>query len=222
MTKENLIEAVTENTEILLDSFLEDGLVKDVPVIGNLYKACKIATSIKDHFYKVKLTSLLKALDQVPQAFKDKLRNTLLEKPEETQELSTKLIMVLDSITDVSKSDFIANIFIAYLDAKITPGELRRMLDVINLAFIDDLLNFVRNYNGFMSYGSYTVSELEQKEMLSLVGVSLFRVVSVNNGEAESNGVKYEDLGITAYEYSELGRKFAKAYHFGKSSRGIQ
>lgn len=222
MTTDKIIEALTENSEIVIDSFLEEGLLKDVPIIGNLYKATQIAASIKDNMYKAKLAVLMKALNEAPQKFKDKVREQAMGDSDQIQNVSAKLIMVLDSITDIDKSEFIANVFISYLDSKMTSVEFRRILDVINLAFIDDLKKFVKSFDGFMSYGNYTVEALEQNGMLSLVSVSLFRVVSVSNGKAESEGFKYEDLGVTKYEYSEVGRSFAKAYHYGQRIRDEQ
>ena len=38
----DLIEIISDTSEVIIDSFLESGIIKDIPLIGTLYKGVKV------------------------------------------------------------------------------------------------------------------------------------------------------------------------------------
>jgi hypothetical protein len=107
--------------------------------------------------------------------------------------------MVLDKIADLRKADLIATVFLAYIYNYITNEELRRIIEAIDQAFIDDLMKLLdlhnppkRSREGFLNYLSRT-------------------------GLAESfSATTYDEIGEIYYKVSPLGNKLINAYRHVK------
>lgn len=51
----NFIEIISNTSEVVFDAFLEDGIIKDIPLIGTLYKGINLVSSIQDRLFTKKL-----------------------------------------------------------------------------------------------------------------------------------------------------------------------
>jgi hypothetical protein len=47
----NLKEIIVDISEILADNLLEDGILKEIPIIGTILKLGKFTLNIKDHLF---------------------------------------------------------------------------------------------------------------------------------------------------------------------------
>ena len=67
----NLAEINADLYEVLIDSFLKDGIVKDIPIIGTILKLSKFSMSLKEHlflkkiiyFIRIKFSKLRKVME---------------------------------------------------------------------------------------------------------------------------------------------------------------
>ncbi|WFB70047.1 hypothetical protein [Chryseobacterium sp. WX] len=68
----NLRDLMTDINEVVLDSFLEDGIVKDIPILGLVSKAINFGNTIQERLYTKKLLTFLKQLENTKQEDREK------------------------------------------------------------------------------------------------------------------------------------------------------
>jgi hypothetical protein len=106
-----------EYSELGLDDFLADGMLKEIPIIKTIYSVGKLGLSIKERFFVKKLLVFLKEFhsktidEQKINDFKfqfDTDRNY-------RNEVTEHLIVFTDSFLNIEKSKVFANLFRAYI-----------------------------------------------------------------------------------------------------------
>ena len=201
--KSKIIELGLENTEFIIDQTLSSGIIKDIPVIGNIYKLVTISESIRDLIYCNKLSEFLSKLESISSDKKEELKLKISNNPKEIEKASLKLNDVLDKITDIEKSEIICSIFVAYIDEICSREEFGRSLDIITNVFLDDLLIFLKTnlkVHGSIGVGSCltitpTYRNLEKYTLL------------VEKNE-EMKDSEY-------YKHTEFGKKMIQSYQYG-------
>jgi hypothetical protein len=193
-----LLEAALENAEVIVDALSDDGVLKEIPVIGTAVKVCKAIDTIRDRLFVAKLKRFLFGLgDEVK--FVAKLRKKIAQSPEQAQKVGETLLMVLERITDIDKADLLAIFFYAYTDEFITSEEFRRIAQSIDMALIDDL---------------HKLLALEQNPIQSLE--PWLQYLAPSGLSQLLGGLISEEPGQKYHRVSSLGLQFQKAYSHGK------
>ncbi|MFG4001930.1 hypothetical protein [Flavobacterium aquidurense] len=105
-------------SELILDDFLADGILKEVPIIKTIYSIGKIGFSIKERFFVKKLFVFLQEFHNqniTPQklnAFKAKFNSDEKYRNKVTEQL----MIFTDSFLTVDKSKVLAKLFKSYID----------------------------------------------------------------------------------------------------------
>ncbi len=108
-------------SELVLDSILDEGLLKEIPVIKTIVSTYKIGTSIRDKHFTKKLCIFLKELHS------NKLDKAKLEQFKDKFNCDTKyrekvmenIVVMNDRFVDNQKSKILANLFVSYIEEKI-------------------------------------------------------------------------------------------------------
>jgi len=141
----DLLNVNTELAEVALDSFLDEGVLKDIPILGTIIGIGKAAASIRDKLF---LKKLIYFLNEVSSVDADK-RNTEIGKIQTDikyqSEVGERLLFILDKCDDHEKSAIIAKFFVAFLKQEIIYDEYLHASAIINQIYIKDLYDFVRN-----------------------------------------------------------------------------
>src|SRR5690606_27114115 len=96
--------------EIALDSVLEDGLFKDIPILGSILTLLKIGQSIKEKHLIEKIATFLSCLEDITQEEKDAFLRRLADE-DKNEELFKKLLLIIDRIDETLKAEIIGNLF---------------------------------------------------------------------------------------------------------------
>lgn len=134
-----ILEAALKSSEVITDAMISSEVISSIPVIGTALKVCKAADAIRDKLFTAKLLSFLRALDNVSETEKRKIRDKMVTSQDEAQKVGEVLILTIEHITDLNKPLLLAQLFIAYIDNVLNANELRRLCHCIDLAFNDDL-----------------------------------------------------------------------------------
>jgi len=217
MVKRRLLELTAEGAEIAFKQVIEDSVIKDIPIIGTLAKLCGIGLSIRDRLYTDKIRLFLIAIDEIPEDKRLQFRDAVASGHEECERLVQKILLVIESQSDVEKSDIIANFFLAYLDGVIAQADFRRSLDVTANYFLDDLKEFLKGdaYRGFMRE-SY--KDLEANGLANLVGSPLIGFDKSTSGDLERLGWP-NNSNTVLFENTSFGSLFKRAFHHGEQLR---
>ncbi|HGF3719250.1 TPA: hypothetical protein ACF38V_004522 [Vibrio parahaemolyticus] len=62
-------DIIVNNSEVVLDSILDDGLLKDIPIINNLVDLYNVKTTISDKIFYKKVVSFYESFSDVNRDF---------------------------------------------------------------------------------------------------------------------------------------------------------
>jgi hypothetical protein len=146
----SILKEVAETT---LDAFMQDGLVKELPIVGTFASIAKIGSSIKEHFEIKKLAAFFENLSGVS----DKDKKTFIAKIEKDDEgrklFYERLIIVLQSFDDIDKARILANLFKLYMLEILSKHEFLRFAKILENLYLGDLLALFSVYSQVRGFG---------------------------------------------------------------------
>jgi hypothetical protein len=116
-------------------------LIKSIPIASNIVKAIEASKNIRDVIFVKKIAKFLFELDNISERKKLNLIELLKGEgnTEEKRKVGEVLICILDKCSDFDKPIFIARVFAAFLEKRITYIQLVRLFNAIDGATSDDL-----------------------------------------------------------------------------------
>jgi len=139
----NLQSVSIELTEVITDSLLKDGILKDIPIIGTIVGLGKTTLNIKDHLFLKKIIYFISEIKDID----IQKRNEMISKIEESKKfrikVGEKLLYIIDKCEDHTSSEYIAKMFNAFLSEKIDYTDFLRASSIIQNMFLYDFENFI-------------------------------------------------------------------------------
>jgi hypothetical protein len=144
--KDSDLHSFTEGVgEVALDSLLEEGVLKDLPIIGMISGLTKTALNIQDQLFLKKIIRFLTELRNTDY----KERNRLITKIDKSEEfeikVGEKLLYIIDKCDDHISSVYVAKLFRAFLNGEIDYSEFLRGATIIQNIFEEDLKFFLNS-----------------------------------------------------------------------------
>lgn len=125
-----------ELLELTIDSFLKDGIIKNIPVVNTFSAILGMSNSIKNAFFYKKLTFFLYHMDEIPKEERKKFNDKAIK---DDTDFGEKLIYVLDNLDDVKKAEYLAKLYKGYAEGIINYEEFRRLCIALTRIFLGDL-----------------------------------------------------------------------------------
>lgn len=120
---------MTKYGEFTLDSFMSDGLLKDLPIFGSAFSLIKIGTNIHDRIFIAKLKSFIENIDENPK-WKEKFSDD-----EECNKISKQLLYIINSCDDDNKLKLIGLAFNYLVNGEINKDEYFYTVNIISNSF---------------------------------------------------------------------------------------
>jgi hypothetical protein len=134
---------VINTSELLVDKVLEDGLLKEIPIINTIISICKIPHSISDTILFNKLNIFLNDLKSIDKKDIKKMMNKL-ENENFKIKVSSYVLELMNKADHPNKAKMIARVFVAYIEKEIDYEMLYRLNKIIlHISSID--ISKVRN-----------------------------------------------------------------------------
>jgi membrane protease subunit (stomatin/prohibitin family) len=138
--KKDIIPIAKDIFEISVDSLLNDGLLKDIPITNTIHSIYNICNTISDKLLFIKLQKFLFELDTLTIQERINLFEKLEKEPRLKQKTSIYILELFDKIDDENKAKMIFKVFEAYSN-KIIDYEifyrLNKVIKEISLIDID-------------------------------------------------------------------------------------
>jgi hypothetical protein len=148
LISDELINITSELTEVGIDSFFQEGILKDVPIIGTLVSLTKIGANIKDKLF---LKKMLRFLYQLKEISSEK-RKIFIEKINNEKKFKTKvgetLILLINKVNDYTKADFLGMLFAAAVQGDIDYKIFLKLANIVDQSHLPDLDNLLPIYQG--------------------------------------------------------------------------
>lgn len=127
--KDERISLVEDVGEFALDSFIPDGVIKDLPIVGLAFDMVKIGKDIHDRIFVEKIKSFIEDID-ANQKWKEKFSDD-----EECSKISKQLLYIVDSCDDDNKLRLIGMAFNYLVNGEISKNEYFYIVNIISKSF---------------------------------------------------------------------------------------
>jgi len=129
--------------EVVLDSTLDSGVLKDIPIIGTALALTRATLVIRDRLFLNKLLHFLKELHVVPAEQREAMVRKVNNSGHFRVTVGEKLLYILDRCEDHQTSQVIAMLFKAFLQQRISYAEFLRLAHAADRIMVNDLIAFV-------------------------------------------------------------------------------
>ena len=212
---EDVAGIVGEYAEFGLDALVEDGLLKDIPVVSTAVAVYKIGKSIHERHHIAKLVSFLNEInkgiadEEQRQKYREKFNGNEKFRNKELE----YILILIDRYISFDKPQMLAKLYLAYLDGEIIWEEFTMYAEVIDRFLLLDAGKLI-------SSGGKTIvhRNMGDEYVLRLVALGLMTEITDTSPFVEhENG----NIGITwgtltksistdkVYKRTEFGDKLA-------------
>lgn len=189
--------------EVVLDTFLDNDILKSIPVFNVLHSAVKIGSKIKDGIFAKKVYRFLFELKDVSQEERERFIEKVEADPKYQTKVGEKVVQLLDKADDYAKASMMGRLMRAAIKNELEYDVFLRLAFVLNQIFAPDV---------------YLLRDLEQKRGLkqvdveSLIGTGLINTKATTKKVAEPGTMvrRYKDVPILKYEVNDLGKLLTK------------
>lgn len=134
-------------TEAVIDQFLEDGILKDIPIVKTCIQMVKTSHSIRDWFLLKKLIRFFNELEKITQEEKNTFFEDLDTNDKIVENIGNLCIFYLDKYDHEDKAKMIGKLLRAYINRSIDLEMYFRLMQAIDKAYIDDIYQIINHKN---------------------------------------------------------------------------
>jgi len=127
--KDEIMSLVADFGEFTLDYFIEDNIIKDLPIIGSVFSIIKVSVDIRDRIFVEKLKRFIENIDK-NQKWREKFSDD-----EECNKISKQLLYIVNSCDDDNKLKLIGMAFNYLVNGEISRDEYFYTVNIISKSF---------------------------------------------------------------------------------------
>ncbi len=202
---DNLKDLALDYSEIVLDSFLKNECVKDIPFFGTLYRTYRATLSIRENIFAKKVYSFLFQLKDIPQQERKAFTEKVTKDENLKYKLGETLIVLLDKLDNLNKPEIIGNLFKAVIEENLSYDLFLRLSSMVYRAFLPDII----------SYKQFLTEDPQQKfNQEELVNVGILKISLVEKSRNSSvlskknEHEKYQKIECRLTQYGALILKY--------------
>lgn len=139
----SLQDSASALIEVALDSVMEDGMLRDIPILGSLIGFGRAAVSIRDRMFINKLGYFLKEIESVPSEQRRAMIEEINASEEAAVKVGEKILYIVDRCQDHESSRAAGRIFRAFLEKEIDYNEFVSMTFAVDRLLFSDLVRFI-------------------------------------------------------------------------------
>ncbi|MBM7571397.1 hypothetical protein [Aquibacillus albus] len=196
-----------------IDSFLESEVLQHIPIVKSVHSLAKVSFAIREKYLLAKTIVFIQTLNQGNANTEEiEKRKIAAENNEKWLQKEVELITFhLDRLDEVEKAKITAVFYVQYINQKISWGEYRELLAVVERVFYQDFIQLLDFHNASLEKkkvdeyisagydGGVVIKNIRQLKCERLLAVGLVQV----QRSPVSNGIHSD------YSLSSLGQKFA-------------
>jgi hypothetical protein len=196
-------DIIIESVDILLDSVLDEGLLRDIPVVGWIAKTYGLVNTVRERLFLKKILLFLRGTQATTAEERRAFAEKMEANPKFQRKVGEDLLLLLDRHECTEKSELLGKVYAGVLRKEISYEEFERYAFIIDRLFLRDLINLARHYSSVTEFeasrkrGDKAVLEqfLDEKTTQALFG----------NGLLDSDGVTE-----IIYRRNDLGEKLIR------------
>jgi len=126
--------------ELAIDGIMDDGILKDLPLVGSLIGVMKFSNSVNKHLATKKLYKFLYELHSIPLEKRVKKIDEINSSKKYQSSVGEMIFELLDRIESDGKPEIIGKLFCAVIEEKIEYQTYLRLAHIVNRIFYYDLI----------------------------------------------------------------------------------
>jgi len=195
--KDNNFQDVIMNLgETALDAILDEGVLKEIPLLGSFLGLARATMSIQDKLFTKKLLTFLLQLKNTDTNSRKEQIEKIETDPNYKTKVGEKLLHIIDKCEDNEKAAYIGKLFQCYIDEKIDYEDFLRSTRCVEQTFLPDLKRFIVEQ----------WDNMEMEEAGDLVGAGLMNAI-YTPGEQTWDNVGNGTLRVRASSIGKLIQK---------------
>ena len=134
-------EIIYDISEVGIDSFLNDGVLKDLPVVNSIFSFYHMGKSIYAHHICRQLIAFLKEVDagSIPEAKRIEHAAQMDQNPKKAQKELHLVLDTIDRSNEEEKAGYFGKLYRAFVMAEIGWGQFTELTEVLTRMFIQDM-----------------------------------------------------------------------------------
>lgn len=142
-------DILQDSTEVILDSLLSDGIVKEIPIIQTVMNIWKTVSTVQNALLIKKIVAFLVEFEKTTQAERDAFIHKVENDSKYEREIGETIITLLDRYDDhLEKPIILAKLFCAYVREEINYDSFLWLATAVERSFILDLRIMLNIYAG--------------------------------------------------------------------------
>ena len=125
--------------EFSIDQALDEGLLKDIPLVGWIAKGISAARSISDVIFFNKIVRFLFSLENVDPQVHEDCRAMMRVDHDYRRRVGEHLVLILDKLDSLQKAEILAKCFGCFLDGDMDHDRFMDLAHVVDRASLADL-----------------------------------------------------------------------------------
>jgi hypothetical protein len=150
--RSGLRDLIAEGLDILLDSALEEGVLRDIPIGGWMFKTVDVITSVRERLYLGKILRFLQGMEGVTDEERDAFAARMEADRDYARRVRESVLLLLDRHETADKSELLGRVFKAFMRREISDEEFHRYAFIIDRLFLQDLLHLECHYARVIAY----------------------------------------------------------------------
>jgi len=131
--------------ETILDSTMNDGLLKDIPILGTIVGVGKTASKVRDMLFLKKVIYFINEVKDISPEEREKIISQIDNSEKYRLSIGEKLLYIIDKSDDHEKTMLVGKLFSAFLKQEINYDDFLRGSSIIDKAILEDLKYFINN-----------------------------------------------------------------------------
>lgn len=199
-------DTIGDYVELGIDSFINDGVLKDLPIVNTIVAVLKVGKNIHDrNLLKQTLTFINEFnSNNISQEKINEYKENIEKDPKKCEEELGRILLLLNKFIDKEKSVILSKLFKAYISKVIDWNEFCEFSEIINRLFIQDLNLLKMIYRGTVNETTNRndMFRVERLNSLGLIGLTFkSSKISTINGVTQQRQDNYLTM-------SNNGKKF--------------
>ena len=215
----NLHNVSISLAEVLTDSLMDDGIAKQIPIIGTVVGLGKTATGIKESLFLKKIIYFISEINNIPASKRQEMIDKIDTSGKFRIKVGEKLLYIIDKCDDHEESKIIACLFSGFLSGRISYDEFLRASHIISQVIIEDLEWFIKEKWKESNEWKYKFElrddYLTVEEAGNIASTGLVKIISPEVSVRDQDDHKMSDPYIVegselCVEISDIGKKISE------------
>jgi len=132
-------DLIQEAAEFTIDSVLQDGILKEIPVVSFAAKLYSVAVGWQGYLFAKKVKQFLTELQSVPEHTRQEFAKRIADDKTLQDRLVDTLLTILNKLDDSQKAPLLARVFAGYVRDEFDFSTLQRLAVAVDRCFVADL-----------------------------------------------------------------------------------